>query len=149
VASSTGGASGGGQPQIPIDTIRRDEVNAILANQREIVSASRDIKNFVSDIHGKTGQLIARGTGSAQQVGGAGGAYDMQQTIREIKDGMNGVKRDISSAAQQMASNQCPQSSGSCVSTTMLMTLMGVQLVVLISYMWYRDGREKAAKKYY
>jgi hypothetical protein len=44
VASSTGGASGGGQPQIPIDTIRRDEVNAILANQREIVSASRDIK---------------------------------------------------------------------------------------------------------
>jgi hypothetical protein len=32
------------QPNIPIDTIRRDEVNAILANQREIVTASRDIK---------------------------------------------------------------------------------------------------------
>jgi hypothetical protein len=41
-------------------------------------------RNFVSDIHGKTGQLIARGTGSAQQVGGAGGAYDMQQTIRVL-----------------------------------------------------------------
>lgn len=41
-------ASGGGhQPpvqQIGVDTIRRDEVNAVLANQREIVSASRDIK---------------------------------------------------------------------------------------------------------
>jgi len=36
---------GGGQPaQIAVDTIRRDEVNAVLANQREIVSASRDIK---------------------------------------------------------------------------------------------------------
>ena len=35
----------GGQPQqIGVDTIRRDEVNAVLANQREIVSASRDIK---------------------------------------------------------------------------------------------------------
>jgi hypothetical protein len=33
------------QPQpIITDSIRRDEVNAILANQREIVTASRDIK---------------------------------------------------------------------------------------------------------
>ena len=36
-----GGGGGGG---IPVDTIRRDEVNAVLANQKEIVSASRDIK---------------------------------------------------------------------------------------------------------
>ena len=33
-----------GQPQISGDSIRREEVNAILANQREIVSATRDIK---------------------------------------------------------------------------------------------------------
>ena len=42
-----GGAvpQGTGQPQIAVgDSIRRDEVNAILANQREIVSASRDLK---------------------------------------------------------------------------------------------------------
>ncbi len=37
------GGGGGGAP-IPVDTIRRDEVNAVLANQREIVTASRDIK---------------------------------------------------------------------------------------------------------
>jgi len=36
-----GGQAGGA---IPVDTIRRDEVNAVLANQREIVTASRDIK---------------------------------------------------------------------------------------------------------
>ena len=39
-------------------------------------------RNLVSDIHGKTGQLLNRGTGTAQQVGGAGGAYDTQQMIR-------------------------------------------------------------------
>ena len=38
------GGGGGGQPQIGVDTIRRDEVNAVLANQKEIVGASRDIK---------------------------------------------------------------------------------------------------------
>ena len=37
----------------PVDTIRRDEVNAVLANQRELVSAARDIKNFVADVHNK------------------------------------------------------------------------------------------------
>ena len=68
-------AVAGGQP---VDTIRRDEVcfliedelssalswrgirsedklalqvNAVLANQRELVSATRDIKNFVTDVH--------------------------------------------------------------------------------------------------
>ena len=43
-------AVGGGQVP-PVDTIRRDEVNAVLANQRELVSATRDIKNFVTDVH--------------------------------------------------------------------------------------------------
>ena len=41
MAPSPGGGGGGGPS---VDTIRRDEVNAVLANQREIVSASRDIK---------------------------------------------------------------------------------------------------------
>ena len=36
--------------------IRREDklalqVNAVLANQRELVSATRDIKNFVTDVH--------------------------------------------------------------------------------------------------
>ena len=44
-------SGGGGMP--PVDTIRRDEVNAVLANQRELVSAARDIKNFVADVHNK------------------------------------------------------------------------------------------------
>ena len=31
----------------------RDEVNAVLSNQRELVTAARDIKNFVADVHNK------------------------------------------------------------------------------------------------
>ena len=58
-----------------LDTIRRDEVNAVLANQRGLV---RDIKNFVTDVHSKVSniqQTQARGQGSVQMVGGqpAGG----------------------------------------------------------------------------
>lgn len=120
----------------------------MLANQREIVGASRDIKNLVTDIHGKTGQLLSRGTGTAQQVGGAGGSYDNQQLMREIKESLNNVKRDLSQTAQQIASTPCPQGQG-CVSTTVLVALLVVQLLILISFMMYRDGREKAAKKYY
>lgn len=139
------GGGGGGQPQIGVDTIRRDEVNAVLANQKEIVGASRDIKNLVSDIHGKTGQLLSRGQGTAQQV--AGGSYEDQKALREIKDQINNLKREFSQTAQQIASTPCP--SAGCVSTTVLVALLGVQLLILISFMMYRDGKEKAAKKYY
>ena len=57
--------------------LRRDEVNAVLANQRELVSAARDIKNFVTDVHSKVSniqQSQARGQGSVQPVGGSQGA---------------------------------------------------------------------------
>merc|ERR1719461_429396 len=76
---------GGGMPAI--DTIRRDEVNAVLANQKELVGAARDIKNFVSNVHSKLSsiqQAQGRGTGTVQQVGGGGGDMQMQQVINEI-----------------------------------------------------------------
>lgn len=139
---------GGGQPQIAVDTIRRDEVNAVLANQREIVSASRDIKNVINDIHGKTGQLLNRGTGSAQQVGGAGGSFENEKLVREMRDSLHSLKREFSQTAQQITNSPCPQVTG-CVSTTVLVALLVVQLLILISFMMYRDGKEKAAKKYY
>ena len=65
-----------------------------------------------------------------------------------MRDGMNNLKKDFSQTAQQIASSPCPQS-GNCVSTTVLVSLLLVQLIILISFMVYRDGKEKAAKKYY
>lgn len=40
-------------------------------------------RNLVSDIHGKTGQLLSRGQGTAQQV--AGGSYEDQKALRVCK----------------------------------------------------------------
>ncbi|TRY68820.1 hypothetical protein TCAL_12897 [Tigriopus californicus] len=140
---------------IPVDTIRRDEVNAVLANQREIVSASRDIKNFVIDIHTKTGQLMSRG--SAQPVGGpaATGGSDVSGMMQEMRESLNLIRRDLAGTQQRLTQNtplKCPEvASGptNCVSTSMFMVLMAVQLVIIIAYLMFRDSRETQAKKFY
>ena len=127
---------------LSVETARR-KINAIISI---FVLFSR---NLVSDIQGKAGQLLTRGTGTAQQVGGGGGgAFENEKMLREMREGLNGLKRDFSQTAQQIASSPCPQS-GNCVSTTVLVSLLLVQLIILISFMVYRDGKEKAAKKYY
>lgn len=143
-----------GQPQIAGDSIRREEVNAILANQREIVSATRDIKNFVSDIHAKTGQMMNRG--SAQQIGGsAGGGYDNTVAVKEMKDSITNMHRDMSSATTRLLSGQkqvqCPDVSNmtGCVSPTLLIALVVVQLVIILAFLMYRDSKETQAKKFY
>lgn len=145
---------GSGQPQVTGDSIRREEVSAILANQREIVSASRDIKNFVSDIHAKTGQILNRG--SAQQIGGSvGGGYDNTIALKEMKDSINNVHREMSSATQRLLAGQkqvqCPDVSKmtGCVSPTLFIGLLVVQLVIIIAYLMYRDSKETQAKKFY
>ena len=56
--------------------------------------------------------------------------------LQEIRDSINNVKREFSQTAQQIASTPCP--SGGCVSTTVLVALLGVQLLILISFMMYR-----------
>jgi len=144
----------GGQPQISGDSIRREEVNAILANQREIVSATRDIKNFVSDIHAKTGQILNRG--SAQQIGGSvGGAYDNTVAVKEMKDSISNMHREMSSATNRLLSGQkqvqCPDVSNvtGCVSPVLFISLVVVQLVIIMAFLMYRDNKETQAKKFY
>ena len=70
----------------PIWIYRSRNILFFLINDLDFFSLYR---NLVSDIHGKTGQLLNRGTGTAQQVGGAGGAYDTQQMIRVSYKEMN------------------------------------------------------------
>ena len=159
--------SGGGQPQIqagggavPVDTIRRDEVNAVLANQRELVSAARDIKNFVSDVHGKVTSIQqnqARGQGSVQPVGGSAGGGDMayiSSVVNEIRDGVNRVKMDMQNGYARQGGNQgnqgqaaCPQVN--CVNTMVLVGALAVQLVLIMAYLMFKDSKEQQAKKFY
>ena len=144
----------GGAAVPAIDTIRRDEVNAVLANQKELVGAARDIKNFVSDVHSKVSsiqQAQGRGTATVQQVGG-GGDMQMQQVINEIRDGVNRVKMDMQNGyakqgGQKAAQTSCPEVA--CVSTMMLVGALACQLVMIMAYLMYRDSKEQQAKKFY
>ena len=163
-AAQQGGAPAqGGVPAI--DTIRRDEVNAVLANQRELVSAARDIKNFVSDVHSKVTNIQqnqGRGQGSVQPVGGGGGGgADMSyinSVIGEIRDSINHVKSDLRNTGgyggrQQQGGGQpqaqvaCPPVS--CVNTMVLIGCLAVQLVLILAYLMYKDSKEQQAKKFY
>jgi len=158
---NSGVRGGGGAPPVQggaampaIDTIRRDEVNAVLANQKELVGAARDIKNFVSDVHSKVSsiqQAQGRGTATVQQVGG-GGDMQMQQVINEIRDSVNRVKMDMQNGyarqgGQKAAQTTCPEVA--CVSTMMLVGALACQLVMIMAYLMYRDSKEQQAKKFY
>ena len=135
-------------------------MNAVLANQRELVSAARDIKNFVSDVHGKVTniqQTQARGQGSVQPVGGSAGGGDMayiSSVVNEIRDGVNRVKMDMQNGyARQSGGNQnqgqpvCPQVN--CVNTMVLVGALAVQLVLIMAYLMFKDSKEQQAKKFY
>jgi len=144
-------SGGGGMP--PVDTIRRDEVNAVLANQRELVSAARDIKNFVADVHNKVTNIQqnqGKGQGSVQQVGGPGLPADVAAMIAEMRDNINHVKRDMTNGyarMQQQGAPKCPEVS--CSSTTVIAMLLGGQLVIILGYLMYKDSKESQAKKFY
>jgi len=151
----------GGTQLPPLDTIRRDEVNAVLANQRELVSAARDIKNFVADVHNKVTSIQqnqGKGQGSVQQVSGPGVNTDMQNMIAEIRDSLNHVKRDMTNGYARMQQQagaaggkggaiSCPDVS--CSSTTMVALLLGGQLIIIIAFLMYKDNKENQAKKFY
>lgn len=170
IQNSGGRSSGGGGAPVQggampaIDTIRRDEVNAVLSNQRELVSAARDIKNFVTDVHSKVSniqQTQARGQGSVQPVGGSqqAGSGDLgyvQTVITEIRDSLNKVKMDMAtqgyqggrgSQGQQQPVVNCP--TVNCVNTMVLVGCLAVQLVLIMAYLMFKDSKEQQAKKFY
>jgi len=105
----------------------------------------------VADIHARTGQILSQGAGSVQQVAGqpsAGANYDLSRPIQEMKESLNIVRRDLTTANQKLAQNaqiKCPEvaagggdGQSSCVSVAVFVTIAFVQLIILISYLWYR-----------
>ena len=57
--------------------------------------------------------------------------------LQEMRDSLNNVRHEFSSAAQRMAQKpECPDKS--CVSTTVLVGAVSVQFVLLICYFMYR-----------
>ncbi|XP_071452215.1 protein ERGIC-53 isoform X2 [Hetaerina americana] len=147
-------APGGHQPPPPgqmpvIDTIRRHEVDAVLANQREMIVTVRDVKAFMGEVHQRTASILqnqGKPVAHVQPVGG-GGAYDFQQLSNEFRDSLNSLKRDMSVVANSQKGGCPPQQS--CLSTTVFLVFLGIQLIILIGYYMYRDSKEAQAKKFF
>ena len=142
---------GGGQPgqQIQlIDTIRRQEVETLLGNQNAIINTAREIKSFMNDVYTKTDTILnnqARApTAQVQQMG-----YDSQSLISEMRDGLNALKRDIGQMGAKLNTGTVDCPTTNCLTTTMFLMFVGVQMIILLAYSVYRDNKEAQAKKLY
>ena len=65
-----------------------------------------------------------------------------------MKESLNLVRRDMATANQRLAQGQpqvqCPEVTGAsnCVSTTVFMVLLAIQMIILISYLMYRWDKQ-------
>lgn len=149
VQVAAGGQPGMAPPQL-IDTIRRTEVDAVFTNQNLILNTAREIKSFVGEVNSKTDTIInnqVKGpTAQVQPIG-----YDYQSLISEMRDGLNQVKRDVAQAYGKINSAgptvACP--TGNCLTTSMFIVFLIIQMIILIGYNLYRDNKEAQAKKFY
>ncbi|XP_076241591.1 lectin, mannose binding protein ergic53 [Calliopsis andreniformis] len=144
----------GGQPGQPgqqiqlIDTIRRQEVDTLLGNQNVIINTAREIKSFVNEVYSKTDTILnnqARApTAQVQQMG-----YDYHSLVSEMRDGLNTLKRDIGqiSTKSNTGGIECPTTN--CLTTTMFLLFIAIQMIILLAYSMYRDNKEAQVKKLY
>lgn len=66
-----------------------------------------------------------------------------------MRDGLNTLKRDVAQTNAKLGSQagDCP--SGNCLTTTMFLVFLAIQMVVLLGYNIYKDNKEAQAKKFY
>lgn len=74
---------------------------------------------------------IKQPTAQVQSVG-----YDTQSIISEMRDGLNHVKQNYAQIMQKLAERQT--CSSNCVSMTMLIIVVTVQMVIILGYFFYR-----------
>ncbi|KAL6268432.1 hypothetical protein P5V15_001568 [Pogonomyrmex californicus] len=136
--SQIGQGQSGHQPLI--DTIRRQEVDAVLDNQNLILNTAREIKSFVGEVHTKTESILnnqARApTAHVQPMG-----YDYQSFMTEMRDGLNTLKKDIKTTGN----TDCP----TCLSLTTFLIVFAAQMILFLGYSCYRDNKEAQMKKLY
>jgi len=138
-SSVSGGAvpSGAALPAPGAGGMQRHEVDQLINTQRDIVNAARDVKNVVNDINQKSAQLLAsagRGAGTATPVG-------TDAVLRELQDGLRAVRAVLSGDGR----TACPAS----VAPWLFLGVAVVQVLAILGYMLYRDGKEAQAKKFY
>ncbi|KAK7096012.1 protein ERGIC-53-like isoform X2 [Littorina saxatilis] len=144
----------GGQQQQPVysDTIKRHEVDRVLNNQNDLLQQIRDLRTVVNDVQARA--MTIQQSGGGVQQGGGGANVNNQMAMHEIKDRLNSVSNDVSVLVNrpQPAMNAAgcpPPPSGSCLTPVVFFVAVGLQLVIMIGYMVYRQNKEATAKKFY
>ncbi|GIY01519.1 protein ERGIC-53 [Caerostris extrusa] len=136
-------------PQVAGGSLGRHEIEALLGGQREIVQSARDIKSFVTDIHQRTGTIIAKQSEQGKPAGG-GLAFEANALFQDVKESLNIVKRDLAAVAAKNQGGPCPVVQPvSCLTTTYFFIFMSIQIVVIIGYITYQSNKESQAKKFY
>ncbi|KAG5891661.1 hypothetical protein JTB14_020079 [Gonioctena quinquepunctata] len=148
-------AQGGGAPQVGqgvpqggyIDTIRRNEVDAVFTNQNQILAVSNELRQFILDIKQRADTILnnqaKQPTAQVQSIG-----YDTQSLVSEMRDGLNHVKQSLVQMAGQR-SGQPDCSNIRCPSVTVILLIAVGQLAITLAYLIYRDSRDSQAKKFY
>nr|BAN20368.1 mannose binding lectin, putative [Riptortus pedestris] len=121
-----------GQQPVLIDTIRRHEVDAVLANQNNIIAQTRELRGFLVEIHTKAESLLQKSPPA-----------DTSNVLRELKDGIGALKQ------QQVPLNAPLNTCPSCVTPLMLFLGFAGHLVIMFIYLLYRDNKGAQAKKFY
>ncbi|XP_034178140.1 lectin, mannose binding protein ergic53 [Osmia lignaria lignaria] len=145
-----GGVATGGQPgQVQlVDTIRRQEVDNMLSNQNNLINTAKEMQSTINELYSKTDLVLnnqARApTAQVQPMG-----YDYHSLVSEMRDGINTLKRDIGQANAKLNSGggDCPATN--CLTTTMFLLFVAIQMIILLGYSMYRDNKEAQAKKLY
>jgi lectin, mannose-binding 1 len=139
-----------GQQPPPVysgDSIRRHEVDSLINTNNILTQSMRDLKTQLNDLNQRTEVLI-----SNQRPGGsAGGGYDIQGLISEMRDGMNQVKQGVQGVQarinQPQPLNGCP--TVKCLGLTPFLVAIAAQLVILLGYQIYKDAKGNQSKKFY
>ncbi|KAI4478070.1 hypothetical protein M0804_012261 [Polistes exclamans] len=138
-----GQVQGQGQPIQLIDTIRREEVDAVLKNQNILITASQEIRSFVGNVNNKVETILSnQARNPTAQVKPMG--YDYQAIIVEMRDKFNVLSKDI--AQIHLKVGDCPSN---CLTTMMFLVFVAIQMILLLAYSLYRDNKEAQAKKFY
>ncbi|KAK3587680.1 hypothetical protein CHS0354_042464 [Potamilus streckersoni] len=146
-----GSGSQGGQPAM-IDTIKRHEVERVFNNHAELLKEARDIRTVLNDVQYKAG-VIQSGLGQVHQGGGAtgGGGLNAQMSMimHELQENLRNVRTDVTNLVQQPhIGTACPPPT-SCVSPVLFFIAIGIQLVIIVGYLIYRQNKDAQAKKFY
>lgn len=64
--------------------------------------------------------------------------YDSQSLISEMRDGLNALKRDIGQMGAKLNSGTVDCPTTNCLTTTMFLMFVGVQMIILLAYSMYR-----------